>query len=164
MSNKEKVKLHTFKTLVLFFVGVCLYVTIETFFRGYSYRLMGIMGGFAILLCNCINDKISWDIPLCWQMFIGGMGITCLELVSGEFAIHVLGIRMWDYSNQWMPMCDNLICPLFSFFWVLLAGVGILSSDAINYYVFHDSMRPYYRCINGNIWFQMPERICGGWQ
>ena len=160
----QNLKYHVYETLVLFVVGMCLYTTIEVFFRGYSFRLMGLMGGFAMLFCNCINDKFSWDIPLCWQMFIGGMVITAMELLSGEFALHVLGIRMWDYSNQWMSMCDDLICPLFSFFWVLLSAVGILLSDAINYYVFHDDVRPYYRCVTGNIWFMMPERICGGKQ
>ena len=50
------------KNLVLFLVGFCSYITIETLFRGYSYWQMGICGGLAIVILDKINDIISWDI------------------------------------------------------------------------------------------------------
>lgn len=150
------------KNIILFLTGLCIYTTIEIWFRGVSFRLMGIVGGIIMVLEDKINDHISWDIPLIIQMFIGGALVTALELVSGEFALYILGIRMWDYSGQWMSMCNNLICPLFSFVWGLLSGVAIMLADAINYYLLHDNQRPYYRKLNGNILYQMPERICGG--
>lgn len=150
-----------FSKLLLFVVGMCVYTTIEVLFRGYSYRLMSLVGGISLLILDAINDRVSWTIPLVIQMVIGGIAITILELISGEFGLHVLGIRMWDYSNQWMPLCDNFICPLFSFFWVLLSGVGIILADAINYYVLHSEMRPIYLKLNGDGWFMLPERLCG---
>lgn len=149
------------KNIILFVVGMSLYITIEVFFRGYSFRLMGIVGG--ILMCfvfDKINDNISWDIPLVLQMFIGCAATTILELISGEFALKVLGIRMWDYSGQWLSVCDNLICPLFSFIWFWFAGIGIILCDAINYYVIHDDIRPYYRRLNGKLLFALPNRTC----
>ena len=141
---------------------MCVYTTMEVWFRGYSYRLMSIVGGLALILCDMLNNEIDDDMPLIFQMFVGGICITALELISGETALKVLGIRMWDYSNQLGAMCDNLICPLFSALWCALAGVGIILADAINFYVLHESWHPYYRRINGNIWFYLPERICGG--
>jgi len=149
------------KSIILFITGMCLYITIEVFFRGYSFRLMGIVGG--ILMCfvfDKINDKISWDLPLVIQMLIGGFATTLLELISGEFALHILDVRMWDYSGQWLSMFDNLICPLFSFIWCLLSGIAIVLCDAINYYLIHDEIRPYYRSLYGDILFQLPERKC----
>lgn len=95
-------------------------------------------------------------------MIIGGVIITIIEVVSGLFALNVLHIRMWDYSNMWGSCFDGLVCPLFSLFWVLLSGVGIILADAINFYVLHEEPRPYYRCINGKVFFMMPRRICGG--
>lgn len=115
-----------------------------------------------MVLEDKINNKISWDMPLAFQMLLGGMLVTALEVLSGEFALYVLNTRMWDYSGQWMAMCDNLICPLFSLCWVMLSGVAIILADAINYYVLHDDQQPYYKKINGNLLFEMPNRNCGG--
>lgn len=157
-----KIKKYLFKNLILFFVGLCVYTTIEVWFRGYSYRLMGIVGGLIMIIEDKINDKISWDMPLIIQMILGGIIVTILELLSGEFALHILNIRMWDYTGQWMSMCDNLICPLFYFVWVILSGVAIILSDAINYYVIHTEQQPYYKRFNGTILYKMPKRICYG--
>lgn len=152
-------KKNIFKNIILFITGFCIYITIEVLFRSYSYPLMGLVGGLSLILIDKINDYISWDLPLLLQMFIGGMEVTLLELLSGEFALHILNIRMWDYSNMWMSMCDDLICPLFSFFWILLAGVGILLADSINYYVIHEETRPYYKVFNKT--YYLPARTCG---
>lgn len=158
----NKIKKQIIKNIILFLAGLCIYTTIEVWFRGFSFKLMGIVGGLIMVLEDKINDRISWDIPLIIQMFIGGIIVTVLELLSGEFALYILNVRMWDYSGQWMSMCDNLICPLFSIIWIILSGFAILLSDAINYYVLHDDQVPYYRKINGTLLFYMPNRICGG--
>ena len=155
-------KKHILKNLILFLVGLCIYTTIEVWFRGYSYRLMGLVGGCIMCVLDKINDRLSWDLPLICQMILGGAFVTVLELLSGEFALYVLGVRMWDYSGQWMSMCDNLICPLFSLIWIALSGVAIVLSDAINYYLLHDEQRPYYNRFKGSLLYVMPERQCCG--
>lgn len=148
-----------FKNLLLFVCGFCLYITLEVCFRGYSYVLMGIVGGISLsLILDKINDYISWDMPLQFQMLVGCIAITLMELLSGEFALHVLGIRMWDYSGMWLSMCDDLICPLFSLCWYVISGIGIILADAINYYVMHDQTRPYYVILHKR--YYMPERKC----
>lgn len=146
------------KNGIMFTYGFCIYITIEVLFRTYSYPLMGMVGGISLILLDKINDYISWDMQLLYQMIIGGLIITVLELLSGEFALHIMGVRMWDYSNMWMPMFDNLVCPLFSFFWVLLSGVGIVLADAIDYYILHGNFQPYYRICSKK--FYLPKRIC----
>ncbi|MBR4589575.1 MAG: hypothetical protein IKO36_02835, partial [Bacteroidaceae bacterium] len=74
---KEKL----FRKSVLFVVGFCLYITIETCFRGYSYPLMGILGGLFLLIIDPINDRIRWDIDILLYGCIGSAIITTMELV-----------------------------------------------------------------------------------
>lgn len=149
------------KDLILFLTAYCIYIALEVTFRGYSYILMGIVAGISFLLIDSLNNNLSWDMPVTLQMALGCIFITILEIISGEFALRVLDVRMWDYSNMWGNAFDALFCPLFSFLWYLLSGVAIILGDAINYYVLHDDPRPYYR-----IWswsgkkYYLLERIC----
>lgn len=148
------------KNLLLFFVGFCLYITIEVLFRSYSYPLMGIVGGLSLVIIDKINDYISWDMSIILQCVLGGCIVTVLEALSGEFSLRILSVRMWDYSGQWTSMVDDLICPLFSFFWCLLSLVGIILADCINYYVMHEEMQPYYRILTAKRYY-LPKRKCG---
>lgn len=155
MRNKKIVK-----ELILFIVGMCLYMAIEIFYRGYTFRLMGIVGGFLLCIIDKINDKLSWDIPLLIQMIIGSIIVTIIELISGNFALYFLNVRMWDYSNLWLSMGNDFICPLFSLIWVFVSGIGIVLADAINYYLMHEDPQPYYRRLNGKILFYLSKRMC----
>lgn len=155
----QNLKHQLLKYLIIFVTGYCMYIATEVSFRGYSYILMGIVGGIAFVTISTINDKISWDIPLIVQMLIGGVIITLFELVAGLFSRHVLNIEMWDYSNQWGNFL-GLICPLFSVVWVLLSFVPIILSDAICYYALHENPRPYYKSITKKVLFRLPKREC----
>lgn len=146
-----------YKNLILFLLFGCFYVTIEVFYRGFSYPLMFAVGGLSSLLIDKINHTISWDIPFPWQMFIGTCIILIFEFSSGCFALTVLGIRMWDYSLLPFNIL-GLICPQFALIWFLLSAVVILLADAINYYWLHDSIRPYYRFRRNGKKFFLPER------
>ena len=77
---------NVFKNVVLFIVGFCLYITIETCFRGYSFPLMGCCGGLCVVILDKINDHISWDVDLFWQALSGGLLVTIMELVIGTIA------------------------------------------------------------------------------
>ena len=149
------------KFLLLFLTGYCVYIAIEVSFRGYSYVLMGLVGGICVLLINPINDHISWDMPLVLQMSVSAIIISVLEVIAGKFALHILDVRMWDYSNMWGNAFEALFCPLFAVAWFFLSGVAIVLCDAINYYVLHEEIRPYYRLWNwnGKKHF-LPERMC----
>lgn len=150
-----------FKYSILFLTGMCLYTTIEVMYRSFSYKLMALVGGFCMaFILDKVNEVLPWDTPLLFQMVISGLLITVVELISGEFALRILHVRMWDYRNLFMNCFDGLVCPLFTFVWILLSGFGIVLCDAINYYVLHEDQRPYYRGARGNVLFELPVRSC----
>ena len=155
MELKNKILKHY---LPIFYIGATTYCTIEVWFRGYSYRLMSIVGGICFLLIAYLKEYMPWDTPMVFQMFVSAIIITMLEAISGNFALYFLGIRMWDYSNMWLPMYNDFVCPLFSFLWFLLSGVAIVLSDSIRYYWMHDGTRPRYNIFEKTI--ILPKRSC----
>ncbi|MCI5650584.1 MAG: hypothetical protein ACI4EG_06600 [Fusicatenibacter sp.] len=142
--------------LVLFLIGYCIYLAIEVTYRGFSYRLMGLSGGAALMGIGILKDLGLDEFSLPVQMMVGAVLITALELYSGMYALLVLNVRMWDYRGIWMSQCQGLICPLFSFLWFLLSGVGIVVADVCDYYLFQGERRPIYRILGKK--FALPER------
>ena len=106
-----------------------------------------------------LKEILPWESPILLQMFVSAEIVTLLEAISGNFALQVLGIRMWDYSNMWMPAFNDFVCPFFSFLWFLLSAVAIVLSDSIRYYWMHDGSRPRYY-IFGHV-IKLPQRTCG---
>ena len=147
------------KNIVLFLLGFMAYITSEVCYRGFSYPLMGVCGGLAIVLLDKVNDRISWDTDILIQGLIGSVIITFFELVIGELALHTNLVEvMWDYSN--VPLnFDGVICLPFSLAWVALSWVAVFLADAINYYVFEELPLPYYRCF-GKIFLRFKEKSC----
>lgn len=139
------------KYLLLFVFGYCIYLALEITYRGYSFRLMGIVGGFALISLSLISSLLMPGVQLPLQMAAGAVVITMLELLSGLFALRVLQIRMWDYTGCWLNLCDGLICPLYSVFWFLLSGAGILLADCLDYYVLGGMRRPEYKIFRYRI-------------
>ena len=136
--------------LILFICGFCLYITIEMCFRGYSFVLMGICGGIAFILLDCINRVLPWNTDILIQGGIGSIIITLMELIVGE-CLKLFGFSpMWDYSNMFFNF-DGVICLEFSLIWVLVSIVGIIIADAINYYVFNEKPVPYYKLFGKTI-------------
>lgn len=149
------------KLLILFWIGFSSYISMEVCFRGYSYVLMGIVGGICTVFASTLNNQISYDMPIVQQALISAVFITLLEVLSGEFAWRILGIRMWDYSGLWGSAIDGFFAPLFSCLWFLLS-IGIITvGDCIEYYLFHSPIRPYYRIFR---WkgkkYRLPKREC----
>lgn len=148
------------KNIILFILFGCFYVTIEVFFRGYSYPLMFCVAGIASVLIDKLNNILSWDMSLPLQVLIGTVIILALELSSGLFALHVLGVRMWDYRNMPWNMFEGLLCPQFGLIWMVLTLGIIILADAINYYWLHDPDRPYYVFRRNGKKYYLPERDC----
>lgn len=141
--------------LLLFLAGYCVYLAIEVTFRGYSFRLMGLTGGAAMVILGFLLRRGMGKLQLPVQMLIGSGVITGLELAAGLFSLEVLGIRMWDYGDEWMSLCGNLICPRYSVYWYFLSGVAILFTDAVDYWMFGTGRRPRYRIFR---WYvSLPE-------
>ncbi len=139
------------KSILLFLVGYCTYISIEVTYRNISYPIMGICGGLAILLLDKINDNISWNIDLCLQGLCGSALITFFELIIGEIALHTSLLPiMWDYSN--VPLnFDGVICLPFSIAWFFLSILAIFLADAINYYVLDKPQVPYYNLFGKTV-------------
>ncbi len=56
------------------------------------------------------------------MFFIMALAMTAIEYLVGILGIHVMGVRLWDYSNRWGNV-RGIICPLFTFFWGVLSAV-----------------------------------------
>lgn len=138
------------KFLVLFLFGFMAYITIEVCYRGYSYPLMGVCGGIAIVLLDQINNKISWDVDILLQGVIGSLIITFFEFVIGNLFLKGYLPVMWDYSNLWMNY-KGIICLPFSLAWIGLSIVAVIIADAINYYMLGDVDVPYYKLFGKTI-------------
>lgn len=66
------------------------------------------------------------------MFFIMALVMTLIEYLVGLLSIHVMGIRLWDYSHCWGNI-QGIICPLFTFFW------GVLS--ALYYFLLYPPLR-----------------------
>lgn len=145
------------KNIILFAVGYCVYIAIEVTYRGFSYPLMGLCSGLALMIMDKINDYISWDIDVIIQGSIGSIIITFFELIIGEISLHTDFLPiMWDYSNVLLNF-DGVICLPFSLIWIGLSIIGILVADTINYYIINIQPCPYYKCM-GKVVLRFRER------
>ena len=139
-----------YKTLLLFTVGYTVYMAIEFCYRGYSYPLMGVCGGIAILLLDKINDKISWDIDILIQGALGSLLITLFEFIIGSLSLNGVLPKMWDYSGTPFNY-KGIVCLPFSLIWFGLSILAIMLADSINYYVLGDNEIPYYKLFGKTI-------------
>ncbi len=130
------------KYLFLFLFGGFVYAGIEIGFRGYTYLLMGIVGAIAFVLIGLMNEIFQWDTPLLLQMLCGSLIVTFLELVVGSILLQH-GIRMWDYSDQWLNY-NGVICLRFSAIWFIISLFAIIVDDSLRYWVF-DEEYPRYK-------------------
>ena len=141
MMKNSKIEKYEF----LFFVGATIYVIIEKLYRGYSHWTMFLLGGICFIALGLINEVIPWDMPLLLQMFIGGIIITVLELITGCVVNLWFGWNVWDYSelpfNLW-----GQISLFSSIVWVGLSLVGIVLDDFIRWKFFGEE-KPHYRWI-----------------
>lgn len=141
MMKQSKIKKYEF----LFFVGATIYVVIEKLYRGYSHWTMFLLGGICFIALGLINEVMPWDMPLLLQMFIGGVIITVLELITGCVVNLWFGWNVWDYSELPFNLWGQI--SLFSSIgWVGLSLVGIVLDDTIRWKFFGEE-KPRYRWI-----------------
>ncbi len=152
-----KIRRKIVKFITLFSVGFFGYMLIELLWRQYTFPLMGLCGGLAIVILDKINNKISWETDLIIQSIIGSIIITFFELIIGLLALHTSIPQMWDYSN--IPLnFMGVICLPFSIIWCFLSVIGIFIADAINYYIFKELPVPYYK-VFGYVILEFPKKL-----
>ena len=127
------------KNIALLCTGGFLYMFVELLFRGYTYPLMGLVGGIAFFLIGQIHTKRN--IGLLWQGLIGTAIITMLELIVGSILLKH-GIRMWDYSERWLND-QGIICPLFTFLWFWSSIAAAWLDDTLRCMMYYEPKRRY---------------------
>ena len=127
----------------LFFFGACagwvLELVFRKFFSGSNPEHKWLNPGFLFGPCvplygigtvvlfgmslieNAVFGAFSGSVGYYFVMFfIMALVMTAIEYVVGLLSIHVMGIRLWDYSHCWGNI-QGIICPLFTFFWGVLS-------------------------------------------
>ena len=51
-----------------------------------------------------------------------GLSVTAIEYIAGIIFIKGMGVKLWDYSEEWGNI-DGLICPLYTLFWTILGAI-----------------------------------------
>lgn len=125
------------KLAFLFSVGSLLGWCIEVVFRRFAHKKW-INPGFLVGPClplygfslvslyllahidvSFIENPITEKIVL---FIIMAICITVVEYIAGLVFIKGMKIKLWDYSDRWGNI-QGIICPLFTFFWMLLSAV-----------------------------------------
>ena len=132
----------TSRILTLFLCGGGLYYTIEILWRGYSHWSMFILGGICFLLLGSLNEFFEWTLSFWKQCIIGACSITLLEFITGVLVNIILKLNVWDYSNIPGNILGQ-VCPLFTFFWLFLAALGIWLDDFLRWALFKEDF-PHY--------------------
>lgn len=109
---------------VVFGAGAIIYSTIEIIFRGFTHWTMTLTGGVA-LVCMYFADIKMRACKMTTRCFACCGIITVLEFIAGCIVNLKLGMNVWSYAGRRFNILGQ-ICPLFSFFWLLLSIPALL--------------------------------------
>lgn len=134
--------METFITIATLFVlgsliGWVIEVLFRRFFSAHKWINPGFMVGpyiplygFGVVILYLLSnldfsviglDELSpWTIIL--KILFIAFSLIFIEFIAGLIFIKGLKIKLWDYSNQKFNIM-GIICPLFSFFWLVIACV-----------------------------------------
>lgn len=114
----------------LFFIGSIMGWVLELFFRRIISNKEWINPGFLVgpylplygfgLCIFYLLSQIHLDGIL--VILIMTISVTSIEYIAGIIFIKGMGVKLWDYSNNWGNV-DGLICPLYMFFWGILGTI-----------------------------------------
>lgn len=134
-----------FKYIYLAWFGGSCYVTLETFWRGYSHWTMFILAAFLFIVLGLLNEIWSWNILT--QSIIGAIIATIAEFITGCIVNIWLGWNIWDYSEMWGNVLGQ-ICPAFSLLWIVMSIIAIVLDDVIRWKFFKEEKPHYYLIKN----------------
>ncbi|RJQ19908.1 hypothetical protein C4580_04455 [Candidatus Woesearchaeota archaeon] len=72
------------------------------------------------LLMLALYKNTHW--PSAVDVFIGGTIATLVEFTAGIFCVHIIGRRLWDYSENPLNIWGH-VDALHTFYWFLLAAL-----------------------------------------
>ena len=108
--------------LTVYACGAGLYALIEIIWRGWTHWTMLLCGGICFTLMYLISGTLM---PLWAKSIICAAIISAVEFCTGYLVNITLGWHIWDYSDRAFNILGQ-ICPLYSFFWVLLSAPGLI--------------------------------------
>lgn len=128
--------------LYLFMIGSIVGWILEVFFRRFVSAKKWINPGFLVgpilplygfglsgmFVSTYYLDKInisSFPLKCAIIVIILGLLMTLIEYITGLIFIKKMNIKLWDYSNR-KGNIQGIICPLFSFFWLIICLIYYL--------------------------------------
>lgn len=133
--------------LVITVITGIAYMVIELLYRQRTHWSMMIVAGVSVYLIGLLDEDKRCQLKVYQQSIVGMIIATTFEFISGLIINKILGWNVWDYSNEWMNLY-GVICPLYSFFWLLIVPLGIWLDNFIRYLLFDEekveSLLSYY--------------------
>ncbi len=113
----------------MYSAGSLIYSLTEILYRGYTHFTMVILGGICAVTIHLENKKLK-KLPFYGKAILSGITITLLELLTGITVNIVFSLNVWDYSDRAFNFCGQ-ICPLYTFFWMMISIPALLLSRAV---------------------------------
>ncbi len=107
--------------LSVYAIGAGIYALIELMWRGWTHWTMLICGGACFTFMYLISGAA---LPMWLKCVICAAFISAVELGVGYLVNIMFGWQVWDYSDRAFNLMGQ-ICPLYSFFWLLLSVPGL---------------------------------------
>lgn len=116
------------KKTVLFTIGGCAYMGLETLWRGWSHGSMFLAGGSSFLLLGTLHRR-GEKMPMSFQALAGAGIITGVELLAGLLANGDYSV--WDYRQ--MPVnYRGQICLPFTLLWMPVSLGAMVLYDILD--------------------------------
>lgn len=114
------------KNGLLFFLGGCLYPTLEMVWRGYTHPSMALAGGLCLCLIDCVCVGVLEGRRLWVRCLAGATLITGVELAAGLILNNVMGLSVWDYSSLPMNFLGQVCLPYsVLWFWLTIPAMSL---------------------------------------
>ena len=115
-----------------------LYCLCELIWRDWTHWTMFIAGGLCFYLIGRVDEKAKRKgrkIPMIVQMPFCGLIVTAVELIFGIVLNRILGMQIWDYSQNKYNFLGQ-ICLGTSISWTLLSPIPIWIDNLVGWAFF----------------------------
>lgn len=109
---------------VIFVLGGFMYGLIEVMTRGYTHPSMLLAGGICFLGMFWLSRK---PINFIIKCIISGIIIIIVEFLFGVIFNILLGLNVWDYSDQAFNILGQ-VCLKFFVLWCGLSALGLAAA------------------------------------
>ena len=112
------------ESIVVFLVRASAYYFAELIYRGYSHITMFFAGGICFFLIYICEKHIA-SVHILLRAVVYAVMITVVEFVFGVVFNIILGMKVWDYSEEPFNVLGQ-VCPGFVLMWFMLSFPAIL--------------------------------------